>query len=272
MGAVRQARACAGCRARGLSSASRRRRAACLARPARRRCREDRRRHQPAPWPARAAGARAGLARRRARRGAGGARSQHQGADARSQHAARHGQGRGAAGRCHRAPASASPCSATTMSTAPAPRALMQRFLARAWPRCAHLHSRSHVRGLRAQSGGDRDAGQGRRQLIVTVDCGTTSIEPLAVGAAARRRRRGHRSPSGRRAAAATSRRSSIPTGRTTCRGWGTCARRASPSWCWWRPRGSCASRGTTRRKGRRPICWRCSTWWRWRPCAMWCR
>ena len=39
--------------------------------------------------------------------------------------------------------------------------------------------------------------------LLVTVDCGTTSIEPLAAGARARPRRRRHRPPSGRRGAAA---------------------------------------------------------------------
>ena len=43
-------------------------------------------------------------------------------------------------------------------------------------------------------------------KLLITVDCGTTSIEPLEEAAPSRRRRRGHRSSSMRRAAAASGR------------------------------------------------------------------
>ena len=65
--------------------------------------------------------------------------------------------------------------------------------------------------------------------LLVTVDCGTTSIEPLAEARAARPRRHRHRPSPGRRDAAAGAARWSIPTGSTISPGSAISPRSA---WC----------------------------------------
>ena len=71
-------------------------------------------------------------------------------------------------------------------------------------PRAADPHPGPAVRGLRAEHAGrPQSLAERGAKLLVTVDCGTTSIEPLAEAKAARARRRRHRSPPGRRDAAA---------------------------------------------------------------------
>ncbi len=112
----------------------------------------------------------------------------------------------------------------------------------------AHLHSRPAVRGLRAQRRRHRGARQrGRpphrhRRL--------RDHEHRALGA---------RRPSSAATSSSSittrptrssppSRRWSIPTARTTCRGSVTCARRASSSWCWWLRRANCAGAASTQR------------------------
>ena len=188
-----------------------------------------RRRHQPAPRPAGAAGPRARGARRRARRRADRAQSHAQGADAGSEQRARHGRRRQR--------------DSPTRSRSAQPVAVFGDYdvdgaassaLLRALPR----PSRARRRASTFPTGCSRATGPTRprsrassrraRKLIVTVDCGTTSREPLGARRRARLRRRRHRPPPGRRGAAARVAPSSIPTARTTCRGSATCARRAS--------------------------------------------
>ena len=109
----------------------------------------------------------------------------------------------------------ASRSSATTTSTARPRRRCWRAFCAtRGIEPLIHIPDRlfegygPNVEAVRALA--ERGA-----TLLVTVDCGTTSIEPLAEAQRARPRRRRHRPPSGRRGAAAGASRSSIRTGAT---------------------------------------------------------
>ena len=108
-------------------------------------------------------------------------------------------------------------------------------------------------------------------KLIVTVDCGTTSYEPLAHGAPARCRCRRHRPPPGRRAASrGRSRRQSEPPGRHFGAGHALRGRRRVP-----RPRrddARAAAAGLLWRCARARSAWRFSTSWRSRPLPTSCR
>ena len=186
---------------------------------------------------------------------------------------ARHGQGRGAARRCDRAQASQSPMFGDYDVDGACSSALMQRFLAAPRPRRAHLHPRPHDRGLRAQPRRPSKAlVKDGAKLIVTVDCGTTSVEPLARRRPARRRCHRRRSPSGRRAPARRCRRhQSQPPGRPVGPGPPVRGRRRLHGAGRDRARAAPA-RLLRRRSRRRPTCSPCSTSWRWPPCATWCR
>ena len=118
--------------------------------------------------------------RYRGRRGRGLSRSDDQAADARPLRAHRHGGGGDPPRRCRRAGRDRSPSSATTTSTARPRRRCSRAFCATAASiRLIHIPDRifegygPNVEAIRALA--ERGA-----TLLVTVDCGTTSIEPLA--------------------------------------------------------------------------------------------
>ncbi len=96
-----------------------------------------------------------------------------------------------------------------------------------------HLYSRSHLRRLRPQSGGDQPADRQRRPADrhrrLRFD------QPRVAGGrrGAQHRRRRHRSPPGRRTSCRLAMRWSIRTARTIFRGRGISAPPASSSWCW---------------------------------------
>ena len=110
-------------------------------------------------------------------------------------------------------------------------------------------------------------------RLIVTVDCGTVSLEVAGRRGQARRRGGRRRPPPGRRAAAARDGdRQSEPAGRRLGPG-PSCARRASSISCWWQRPGRCAGAASTsrtappsRRSSNGSISWRSP------PSAMSCR
>jgi single-stranded-DNA-specific exonuclease len=58
--------------------------------------------------------------------------------------------------------------------------ALLQRFLARHGLAGPHLHPRPHDRGLWPSRDAIESLAKDGARLIVTVDCGTTSVETLA--------------------------------------------------------------------------------------------
>ena len=160
-------------------------------------------RDRAAPRRAGAAGAHPRRARRRGRRGRGIPRSDRAAADAGSGHADRHGEGGGAHRRRDRARRAGRDL-----------RRLRRRrrdlggaagALPAPWrPRAAR--STSRTASSRATARTSRRSARLPRSgatLLVTVDCGTTSIEPLAEAQAARPRRRRDRPSSGRRGAAA---------------------------------------------------------------------
>ena len=124
------------------------------------------------------------------RRRRGLSRSDRARADARSERALRHGRGGGAASPMRSQPARRSRSSATTTSTARPSAATLARFLRLGGIEpIIHIPDRMfegygpNVEAIRAL------AGRGAT-LLVTVDCGTTSHEPLAEARAARHRRR----------------------------------------------------------------------------------
>ena len=141
------------------------------------------RRHQPAPWPAGAAGPRACLARdRRSTRCRWRSIPTIKALMPDPSTLRDMDKARGAACRCHRAQASAIAVFGDYDVDGACSSALMQALPGRARPDGAHLHPRPHDRRLWPQS---RQAIESLvkdgAKLIVTVDCGTTSIEPLAV-------------------------------------------------------------------------------------------
>ena len=97
--------------------------------------------------------------------------------------------------------------------------AVLATFLRHCGTRAADPHPRPPVRRLRPEHRGGARARREGRAAAVTVDCGTTSIEPLARGEGARPRRGDDRPSSGRRARCRRPTRWSTRTGRTTCPG-----------------------------------------------------
>ena len=151
--------------------------------------------------------------------------------------------------------------------------ALMRRFLLAHGLDATHLHPRPHVRGLRPQHPPrSKSLVEKGAQLIVTVDCGTTSFEPLAPAQPARRRRRRRRPPSGRRAAARRRRRrQSEPAGRSL-RPRPSLRRRRRLHAAGGDDARAAHARRTTATLPRRPTSSGCSISSRSRRCATWCR
>ncbi len=107
--------------------------------------------------------------------------------------------------------------------------------------------------------------------LLVTVDCGTGSIEPLAEA-----RRLGldvivldhHQADE----TSAGCDRGQSRTGSTICRAWAISPPSVSCSWPWSRPTACCAPADSGPRRGRSRTCSAGSTSWRSAPSPMWCR
>ena len=189
-------------------------------------------------------GARARRARRRARRGRAPSRSDPARADARSVHARRHGGGDGAARATRSSAGERVAIFGDYDVDGAASAALLSEYLEACGCETIDPHSRSRHRGLRPEQRGDGRLRRARApSLVVTVDCGAVSHEPIAEARAARPRRRRLRPSPGAGAPARRARRRRSRTARTISPGSAISAPPASSTWASSRSTARCARR-----------------------------